>query len=186
MNTTIRITKVHLSSDNEVTIYWQEFNETIRDWGKYSVEESEAPLDSLGESLQALTATVRTYREEGVLRLEDYTVTTLSFFYGKTDTAGAEAHYKVMIGAHRKLRQGGPANCNTSRLQVTAESEDAVCVTDDEALKIDKVATEAIRYINGERKQMPLPEEDDSEGELPLDDIVVEDADFEVVEGGEE
>ena len=191
MSATIRIKKVLLSSGTDVVIDWEEFNETSRAWGKHSIEECEPALDSLQGSLDALKPLVRKYREEGPIGVTKYKVTALSFFYSKTETPGAEACYKVMIAAHRNLDQWGPANCNTSRLFVTTEDEDAECVSTGEAQLIDEVAIEAIRYINGERKQvtMEFEEAPSTEGEIefPDDDVVNVEGEFQVVgdEGGE-
>lgn len=185
MNATIRIKKVHLSSSGDVSLKYQEFNETTRAWATHSLSECEPPLDSLQEALDALAPLVRRYREEGAMDIARYSVTGLTFFYAKTEAPGAEAPYKVMIASHRQLDQWGPANCNTPRLQVTAEEEEATCVTTDEALKIEQVATEAIRYISGERKQVEIQfGQESGEDELSFGTDEVQEGEFEVV-GGE-
>lgn len=192
MNANMRITKVHLSADSDVTINYEEFNETTRAWGKHSITECEPPLDTLQKSLDQLAGMVRKYREEGTTDLDRYSVTGVTFFYSKTDVPGAEAPFKVIIAAHKALNQWGPANCNTPKLQVSAEDEDATLVTDDERLKIEQVSTEALRYIAGERKQvvMNFSEDDTQEGEFEFGEgeeqdqsDAAEEGEFEVVGG---
>ncbi|MBC2594910.1 hypothetical protein H5P28_11640 [Ruficoccus amylovorans] len=155
-----RLTKAHISSEGTVSLQWQEFNESTKDWAKRQLEETEHALESFQESLDALAPAVRRYREEGMLDINKYKVNGLCLFYGKSEVPGGEAlSMKAMVTASRKLENWGPANVNTPRLPITCEDETADTVDDATAQAVEKVCAEAFRYIDGERQQ----------GELNLD-----------------
>lgn len=184
-----RVTKAHIKSDGQVVIEIQQFNDHTRKWDKVSwPDQTEQPLDSFQAALNELAPVVRKYREETPLPIDKYKVYGVTWHFGTTDVAGAEAPYKVTIAATRALGHNGPAPCNTHRLPVICEDEDAFTVDNEATLAIEEVAKEALRYLDGERKQteMDLDNEDDEEDDEPLLSGVSEDDESDEEEEEEE
>lgn len=151
----MRLTKAKINNHGGWDVFVLDWNEGTKSFDKKSVEDcKQEPLDEQKDALAALVDVLVELCEFPADWGDGIDVNGFTIHWQKNE------HFKVAIQGVRHLKEGGPLVVNSPKRNVTAESEEALVLTDGEALVVEAAMSAAMDYFRGERKAVPLTEKE--------------------------
>lgn len=151
----MRLTKAKFNNHGGWDVFVLDWNEGTKSFEKKSVEDcKQAPLDEQAQALAALVDLVTDLCEFPKDWADSIDINGFSIHWQKNE------HFKVAIQGIRHLKDGGPLVVNTPKRNVTAEDDEALVLTDGQALTVEAAMSAAMDYFRGDRKAEPLSEKE--------------------------
>ena len=152
----IRINKVKITKQNEISINYEVKNERIDTWDEYSLSCSDAPRPEFEKALRNLNAHVIDLCELPQAYIDRIKVNGVTFSYG-----GADEVMGAVIVSQMALKYSNcDLNLNTphkaSDSYSDQEADPDQLLSEDCVEALEDLCNEATRYIKGDRAQTNL------------------------------